>query len=464
MTPKYTEDKRLLGALDYIDEKFIAEVTESYKIFEPSDGKITAHRTFKISLRQFAALAACLILLSAAFPVTNYVVKAIKNFAAGWGSTLTDDTTDVNTFLETDSVTDNNEYIIPDDHIERAPYFIFSNDLEPISAEMMDEVRNAWYQIIYNYSNSHYCYQLAQSPIYANDKEKLEKQSSQLAKAEADEYKDMMFSDILINHFRCRYYATLNGYVIFAFNTYLESEYNSMVVGNVTFENPTSFYIFAYGDGEIVLLEEAYKNKWLSASDISVISERHSAFNDAWTTEEEQYDYLLFIPELEPIADEKIKEIREAIYKNYYTESYQRNLSALHSDMYQYSDREEKELAAKTANSSGLYYSELFFNKDEEVLQYHHRYYGIFNDCVVLVTYGGGEEFPVTLEVAGYAFSFPSNYKFEAFINGEFITILQAYETGLLKKSDIQKLHERHLIFEECYKNYKQDLNESIIG
>ncbi|MBO5971183.1 MAG: hypothetical protein J6S14_22140 [Clostridia bacterium] len=86
MTPKYTEDKRLLGALDYIDEKYIAEVTESYKIFEPSDGKITARRTLKISLRQFAALAACLILLSAAFPVTNYVVKAIKNFAAGWGS------------------------------------------------------------------------------------------------------------------------------------------------------------------------------------------------------------------------------------------------------------------------------------------------------------------------------------------------------------------------------------------
>lgn len=86
MTPKYTEDKRLLGALDYIDDKFIAEVTESYKIFEPSDGKITAHRTLKISLRQFAALAACLILLSAAFPVVNYAVKIISSFAAGWGS------------------------------------------------------------------------------------------------------------------------------------------------------------------------------------------------------------------------------------------------------------------------------------------------------------------------------------------------------------------------------------------
>ena len=463
MTEKYTEDKRLLGALDYIDEKFIAEVTESYKIFEPSDGKITARRTLKISLRQFAALAACLILLSAAFPVTNYVVKAIKNFAAGWGSEITDNTTDVNNFLETDPVTENKEHIIKNDHIESAPYFIFSNDLEPISVEKMDEVRNAWYQIIYNYSNSHYCYELAQSPIYANDKEKLEKQSSQLAKAEADEYKDMMFSDTLIDHFRCRYYATLNGYVIFAFNTYLESEYNSMVVGNVTFLNPTSFYIFAYGNGEILTLEEAYKNNWLSASDISIIGERHNAFNNAWT-EEEQYDYLLFIPDLEPIADEKIKEIRDAIYENYYMDSFQRNLSALHSDMYQYSDREEKEIAAKAANSSGSYYSELFFNKYEEVLQYHHRYYGILNDCVVLLTYGGGEDFPVTVEIAEYTFLFPSNYKFEAFVNGEFITIFQAYEMGLLNKSDIKKLHERHLLFEESYKNYKQDLNESIIG
>lgn len=86
MTPKYTEDKRLLGALDYIDDKFIAEVTEGYKIFEESDGKISARRTLKISLRQFAALAACLILLSAAFPVVNYVVKVISSSAAGWGS------------------------------------------------------------------------------------------------------------------------------------------------------------------------------------------------------------------------------------------------------------------------------------------------------------------------------------------------------------------------------------------
>lgn len=112
MTPKYTEDKRLLGALDYIDEKFIAEVTESYKIFEPSDGKITAHRTLKISLRQFAALAACLILLSAAFPVTNYVVKAIKSFAAGWGSGTAEASSDI---LESTNCED--EYLY-DDYLE----------------------------------------------------------------------------------------------------------------------------------------------------------------------------------------------------------------------------------------------------------------------------------------------------------------------------------------------------------
>ena len=44
MTPKYTEDKRLLGALDYIDEKYIAEVTEDYEIFDYVVDDLCSHR------------------------------------------------------------------------------------------------------------------------------------------------------------------------------------------------------------------------------------------------------------------------------------------------------------------------------------------------------------------------------------------------------------------------------------
>ena len=79
MTNEVFTDKRLLGALDYIDERFIAEVTESYTFEAPGEYKRDKKTVFK-AYRQFAALAACLLLLSAAFPVLNY---AVQRFGTG---------------------------------------------------------------------------------------------------------------------------------------------------------------------------------------------------------------------------------------------------------------------------------------------------------------------------------------------------------------------------------------------
>ena len=79
MTNEVFTDKRLLGALDYIDERFIAEVTESYTFEAPGEYKRDKKTVFK-AYRQFAALAACLLLISAAFPVLNY---AVQRFGTG---------------------------------------------------------------------------------------------------------------------------------------------------------------------------------------------------------------------------------------------------------------------------------------------------------------------------------------------------------------------------------------------
>ena len=79
MTNEVFRDKRLLGALDYIDERFIAEVTESYTFEAPGEYKRDKKTVFR-AYRQFAALAACLLLLSAAFPVLNY---AVQRFGTG---------------------------------------------------------------------------------------------------------------------------------------------------------------------------------------------------------------------------------------------------------------------------------------------------------------------------------------------------------------------------------------------
>ncbi len=77
------EDKRLLGALDYIDEKYIAEVTESYKVFEESDGKISVRKALKTSVKQIAILAACVMLLSLAIPIVSYIVPQMGEMLGG---------------------------------------------------------------------------------------------------------------------------------------------------------------------------------------------------------------------------------------------------------------------------------------------------------------------------------------------------------------------------------------------
>ena len=458
-------DTRLIEAFEYIDPKYINEVGAGLKLRSVySKYQEYTKPSFGVHVKQLTALVGCLILLSLAFPIINFVGSIINSLNAGWGSQTTEYSSEVNTIDETDSVTKKEEYTIPDEHIENAPYFIFCDDLEPISSEKINEVRNAWYQIIYDrYYNIYYNSHISQT-VYANNKELLEKHSAQAANEQAEKYRDMLFGNTIEDHFRCRYYATINGYIIFAFNTYLENEYNLMTVGNISISNPTSFYILAYGDGEILLLDEAYKSKSISDSDISVIAERHKAFNEAWNDEKETYDYLQFLPDLEPISEEKMAEVRDAVYEKYYTESYERKLSALREEAYQYSDREAKENSALGAHNSGVHYSEQFFNADEEILQYHYRYYGIINDCVVLVTYGSGEEFPVELEIAGYTFVFPMNYGFEAFTDGKFITAAEAYATGLLNKDDIQKLYERHSIFNECHQEYEKELNKIVSG
>lgn len=84
MTNEVFTDKRLLGALDYIDERFIAEVTESYTFEAPGEYKRDKKTVFR-AYRQFVALAACLLLISAAFPVVGKFLAGKGVNLGGWG-------------------------------------------------------------------------------------------------------------------------------------------------------------------------------------------------------------------------------------------------------------------------------------------------------------------------------------------------------------------------------------------
>ena len=99
MTEKYTEDKRLLGALDYIDEKYIAEVTEDYEIFDYV-GKPTRKMRFRIA-RQYLIYAACLALLACAMPIVSYIVPQIGELFGGNAGNIGDsETVDLGEFAD----------------------------------------------------------------------------------------------------------------------------------------------------------------------------------------------------------------------------------------------------------------------------------------------------------------------------------------------------------------------------
>ena len=84
-------DRRLLAALDYIDQKYIDDVFSILK--EPEAAGEPEKMTWKTPFKHWkplVALAACILLLSIASPLVSYIAQVISNFNAGAGSGTTE--------------------------------------------------------------------------------------------------------------------------------------------------------------------------------------------------------------------------------------------------------------------------------------------------------------------------------------------------------------------------------------
>lgn len=75
-------DRRLLSALDYIDQKYIDDVFDLIKEPDPADQKSSRFKVWK----QVIMLAACLVLMAAAFPIIKYVIEYSDFFAGSMGT------------------------------------------------------------------------------------------------------------------------------------------------------------------------------------------------------------------------------------------------------------------------------------------------------------------------------------------------------------------------------------------
>lgn len=428
------ENARLIEALDYIDRDLIAEVVEEIKA---PDMKQSPERDKKItrkSIRYALTLAACLVLISAIIPVASYVISHFDLFPAGiGGETSTESTVD-----------------IPEEHIKRAKYPLFVSDLEPISDEMIEEVKEAFYQKVYSFEYDAWANYYSKSNL---DEDGKLSSTNLAAKKSAEYYRDILFSTEEEDHFIGRYYGMIGNCVIFAINTYLEGEYNVISIGNTRIENDNSIYILAYRDGKVKTLENAYEAEWLTDENIEKIKERHGQFNAfAYWKKGRQpiYHYARFTPELENLSYDTIEEINNYVFETKFAEQFSFSVENDRTYTNLYNDRRiTRERLASEAYASAKSASDVFVKDDRVSLKSYEesfRYYGTFSGKVIWANVS--DLTAVTqFTLNGLYFFYSTQTSHYVYVNGEVMDLMNAYEKGLLTEADVINLHYRYCVY-----------------
>ncbi len=274
-------DRRLLQAIDLIDPKFIAEVFDDLKVPDTSKGYVSDKRGLHRAYRQFIALAACLILLSAAFPIAHYVLVNYDFQAGGWGSGTTEEISDQHTLAETETE--------PEDTIESSEttreitsvptitppepdYLLFIPELEPITLDEMLAVNEAWNVAEYNrVYESRYQYYI---------KKLSEEEAARLADEEATKY-TKEYSYCFFNYWRFQLYGYLGKFSEYIILVDLDRDSiddEDMIIGK---HNIGDHRLYAYRDGEIYSLKDIYDNAYFSDEQLDIIADRLEKYNIA---------------------------------------------------------------------------------------------------------------------------------------------------------------------------------------
>ena len=423
------KDTRLLEALDYIDRDLIAEVIDDIKVPDADAVPGKSKKAVLRSVKQILVLAACVVLISAFIPMISYVMERYDISLGGiFGHSTTEETT-----VDT-----------PTEHAENPSYPIFTPDLEPISDEMIAELKEVWYQKIYNFE---YAVRLK---FYEDKKNTIDQEKASVQNAEriANDYTSILFSTKKEDHFQGRYYGTISDCVIFAINTYLKDEYNVITLGRTSIVNDYSIHIFAYKDGVIKTIETAFSDGWLNVTDAEKIKERHDKFNayGFWETDEKLvYGYTKFVSDLEDISERKIEQINIELYNEVYDRTFEFRLNE-NKNIYQdlYSNRRLKEKAARSAYSYAQ--SSLKVLVIDDLFGELCRYYGTFGNCIIWAHPGAADMYIYDLN--GLKIRLPSGFCIKVYRNGEFFDLQEAFDEGILDIDNACKLYHRYLTYE----------------
>ena len=219
------KDRRLIEALDYIDDEYIASAA-LYKMRSYAESTRplaqTAGQSVKKHWKHYLGFVACILVLALATPLFTYLPEIINSFAAGWGE-------------GTEEVTDENG--IP------YTYPMFVDDLEEISPEEMLAIEELFYQ--FNYDNAYdeyyrtYLYNLELGKdISFNEEYAIEQ-----AEFGANRLRHRYFNEMYYGS--KRYYGKINDCVILA-SVGMDTLYWIIDVAGYKFAFPSSSTIYTF--------------------------------------------------------------------------------------------------------------------------------------------------------------------------------------------------------------------------
>ena len=261
MSERVFKDTRLLEALEFIDDEYIASAARykmKYEAQPAEPPKMTWRTPFK-HWRHIAALAACILLLSVASPLVGYIAEVIRDFNAGAGSGTTE---------EMSSATITDEKGVP------YTYPMFVDDLEPLTAEEMIKINEAYIQYSYEYLYKIY-YSRYQNKDGIDDAEKAAREA---ARKEADNKRKHTFFNekYYLNY---KYYGMFNNCAVLVIEGSLSIETEYKLAGYV-FGFGNSANMYAYKDGKMYDLSDAFDMGLLSDSDIGNVYARYTKYKE----------------------------------------------------------------------------------------------------------------------------------------------------------------------------------------
>lgn len=253
--------RRLLDAIEYIDDKYIASAARYKMKIKPHSSEPpvqTVGGSLKKYWRQYLALAACLLIVALASPLFILVAQNITSLLAGAGSGTTEKQTEIQMF-------DENGILYT--------YLMFVDDLEPLSIEVMIDVNEAYKQ--YRYDSLFQIY-------YSHYKITMEDAT---ARKEADAYvrsylageETHLFFNEKELYYR-KYLGVINDCVVLGVDGNLAVSYEYDLAGYIFPCSPSSLLV--YVNGEIKMLEDAYEEEWLNGDDIRKVHERFYEYNN----------------------------------------------------------------------------------------------------------------------------------------------------------------------------------------